>query len=176
MIFLIDGDNNITTDLNGIEVLNKDDSVMIFHKKGLDLTKLKKRTATTKAAVQFIESVKAGKNSLDFQIVSELGVLIGEKKVDQAYIISQDKGYEAAIKSLKKRYPDSFKDIALKESIEECLSLPFILKAKSKLELSNALNREYGTGQGTQLYNHLKALFNGTVVDKTAATVTSEKK
>lgn len=161
MIFLIDGDNNVTTDLNGIEVLSKDDTVMIFHKKGLDLTKLKKRTEASAATIQFIESVKAGKNSLDFQIVSELGVLIGEKKVEQAYIISQDKGYEAAIKSLQKRYPDSFKDIALKESIEDCVPLPYILKASSKLELSNALNREFGAAVGTVVYNHLKALFNG---------------
>lgn len=160
MIFLIDGDNNITTDLNGVEYLTGDDTVLIFHKKGLDLTKMKKRTDASKATVQYVESVKGGKNSIDFQIVSELGVLVGEGKVSEAYIISQDKGYGAAIASLQKRYPNSFTEIGLRSSIEECLSLPYyLIKAQSKLELSNILNREFGTAQGTEVYNHLKNLF-----------------
>jgi hypothetical protein len=159
MMFLVDGDNNVTSGLNGIEMLSKEDTVLIFHKKGMALTKIKKRVSQSKADVQFIESVKDGKNSIDFQIIAELGVLVGKNEVEFAYIISHDKGYLASIEALKKRYAKAFVEVSLEESIETCLKLAFMLKASSKQGLCNALVKEYGSAQGSLLYNHLKAIF-----------------
>ena len=68
---------------------------MVF-RQGADPGQREKLCAGTKAQVQYLESVKGGKNSLDFQIITELGVLVGRGEADFAYVISQDKGYEAA--------------------------------------------------------------------------------
>jgi len=169
MIFLVDGDNNIATGLKGIDMLSDQDSVLIFYQKSLPLSKIQKLCTASKADVQYIESVRGGKNSIDFQIITELGVLVGRREADYAYVISQDKGYAASIESLQARYADAFQEVALRPSIESCLHLPFILRADDRQELCNALVKEYGTAQGSTLYNHLKRIFQ-------AAAAETEKK
>lgn len=160
MIFLVDGDNNIGTGLKGIEMLSEQDTVLIFYQKeGLALSRIQKLCAGTRADVQYIESVRGGKNSIDFQIITELGVLVGKREADYAYVISQDKGYAASIDALRTRYADAFQEVALRASIEDCLHLTFVLKAASRQELCNALVRECGAAQGSTLYNHLKQIF-----------------
>lgn len=160
MIFLVDGDNNINDGLAGIEMLSEDDRVLIFHSKGMALTKIKKRATESKANVQFIESTQNGKNSVDFQIIVELGVLVGQNSVDFAYVISQDQGYLPSITALKNRYAKAFKEVDLRESIEQCIKLPFVMRATNKQELHRALVKEYGIPQGSLLYKHLKAIYN----------------
>ena len=160
MIFLVDGDNNIGTGLKGIDMLSEQDAVLVFYQKtGLALSKIQKLCAGTKADVQYIESVRGGKNSIDFQIITELGVLVGKREAEYAYVISQDKGYAASIDALRARYADAFQEVALRPSIEECMHLPFVLKASSRNDLCNALVKEYGAAQGGMLYNHLKSIF-----------------
>ncbi len=159
MIFLVDGDNNIGTGLKGIEMLSDQDTVLVFYQKGLALTKLQKLCSGTAADVQYIESVRGGKNSIDFQIITELGVLVGKREADYAYVISQDKGYAASIDALQARYANAFQEVALRPSIESCLHLPFILRAADRQDLANALVKEYGSAQGCALYNHLKRIF-----------------
>lgn len=162
MIFLVDGDNNIGTGLKGIDMLSEQDAVLVFYQKsGLALSKIQKLCAGTRAEVQYIESVRGGKNSIDFQIITELGVLVGKRAADYAYVISQDKGYAASIDALRARYADAFQEVALRPSIEDCLHLPFVLKAATRQDLCNALVKEYGAAQGEALYNHLKAVFQG---------------
>lgn len=160
IIFLVDGDNNIGTGLKGIDMLSDQDAVLVFYQKtGLALSKIQKLCAGTKADVQYIESVRGGKNSIDFQIITELGVLVGKREADYAYVISQDKGYAASIDALRARYADAFQEVALRPSIESCMHLPFVRQAASRQNLYNALVKEYGAAQGGALYNHLKALF-----------------
>lgn len=166
MIFLVDGDNNIGTGLKGIDMLSDQDTVLIFHQKGLTQAKLQKLCAGTAADVQYIESVRGGKNSIDFQIITELGVLVGKREADYAYVISQDKGYAASIDALRARYADAFQEVALRPSIEACLHLPFVLRAADRQELCNALVREYGPAQGSALYNQLKRLFQAPEPEK----------
>ena len=162
MIFLVDGDNNIGTGLKGIEMLSEQDTVLVFYQKeGLALSKIQKLCGGTSASVQYIESVRGGKNSIDFQIITELGVLVGRREADYAYVISQDKGYAASIDALRARYADAFQEVDLRPSIEACLHLPFILKAANRQDLRNALAKECGEAQGSALYNHLKQIFQG---------------
>ena len=160
-IFLVDGDNNIGTGLTGVDMLSDQDTVLIFYQKekGLALSKLQKLCAGTAADVQYIESVRGGKNSIDFQIITELGVLVGKREADYAYVISQDKGYAASIDALQARYANAFQEVALRPSIESCLHLPFVLRSADRQELCNALVKEYGSAQGCALYNHLKRIF-----------------
>ena len=157
-IFLVDGDNNIGTGLTGVDMLSDQDTVLIFYQKekGLALSKLQKLCAGTAADVQYIESVRGGKNSIDFQIITELGVLVGKREADYAYVISQDKGYAASIDALQARYANAFQEVALRPSIESCLHLPFVLRSADRQELCNALVKEYGSAQGCALYNNKK--------------------
>lgn len=159
MLFFIDGDNNITTGLNGIQHLTEEDTVLVFHSQGMALSKIRARCATSRAKVSFIESVKDGKNSVDFQIVAELGVRIGKNEVQFAYIISQDQGYVPSITMLKKCYGDLFCEIGLADSIESCLNLTFLLRTRTRLELYTSLCREYGDAKGDLVFKHLKELF-----------------
>ncbi len=160
MIFLVDGDNNIATGLKGIEMLSAEDSVLIFYQKtGLALSKIQKLCAGTPADVQYIESVRGGKNAIDFQIITELGVLVGKREADYAYVISQDKGYAASIDALRARYADAFQEVALRPSIESCLHLPFVRRSSNRQELCAALVQEYGASQGESLYGHLCRIF-----------------
>ena len=141
MIFLVDGDNNIGTGLQGIDLLTAEDTVLVFFGKGQTLANVKKLCAGTKAQVQYLESVKGGKNSLDFQIITELGVLVGRGEADFAYVISQDKGYEAAMSALHARYASTFREGALRPSIQDCLQAAFLLRAGTREELAAALAR-----------------------------------
>ena len=159
MIFLVDGDNNIGTGLQGIDLLTSEDTVLVFFGKGQTLANVKKLCAGTEAQVQYLESVKGGKNSLDFQIITELGVLVGRGEADFAYVISQDKGYEAAMSALHARYASTFREVALRPSIQDCLQAAFLLRANTKEELAAALTRQYGEVQGELAYQHLEALF-----------------
>ena len=120
---------------------------------------MKKLCAGTQAQVQYLESVKGGKNSLDFQIITELGVLVGRGEADFAYVISQDKGYEAAMSALHARYASTFREVALRPSIQDCLQAAFLLRAGTREELAAALARQYGPVQGQLAYEHLEALF-----------------
>ena len=82
--------------------------------------------------------MKGGKNSLDFQIITELGVLVGRGEADFAYVISQDKGYEAAMSALHARYASTFREVALRPSIQDCLQAAFLLRAGTREELAAA--------------------------------------
>ena len=159
MIFLVDGDNNIGTGLQGIDLLTAEDTVLVFFGKGQTLANVKKLCAGTQAQVQYLESVKGGKNSLDFQIITELGVLVGRGEADFAYVISQDKGYEAAMSALHARYASTFREVALRPSIQDCLQAAFLLRSNSREELSGALVRQFGPVQGQLAFDHLASLF-----------------
>ena len=159
MIFLVDGDNNIGTGLQGIDLLTAEDSVLIFYGKGQSTASIQKLCANTRAQVQFLESVKSGRNAIDFQIITELGVLIGRGEADFAYVISQDKGYEAAVGALWARYAGTFQEVALRPSIQSCLRASFLMRAASQEELARALDQEFGAVQGRLAYAHLEALF-----------------
>lgn len=159
MIFLVDGDNNIGTGLQGIDLLSENDTVLVFYGKGQPLSGVQKLCAGTRAQVQYLESVRGGKNSIDFQIITELGVLVGRGEADFAYVISQDKGYEAAMSALRARYADTFREVALRPSIQSCVQAAFLLRSATREDLAAALVREYGDVQGSMAFAHLETLF-----------------
>lgn len=171
--YLVDGDNNIGTGLKGVDLLTPEDTVLIFHQKGLALAKLKKLCEGSHADIQYIESAKSGRNSIDFQIITELGVLVGRQEADFAYVISQDKGYEASISALQARFSDSFQEVALRPSIEACLHFPFLLTARSAQEVCDALVRECGEAHGQLIYHHLRELFHTEEQEKQAVPIPS---
>ena len=159
MIFLVDGDNHLAEGLQGIDLLSADDTVLIFYGKGQPLSRIEKLCQSTQANVQYLESVRSGRNSIDFQIITELGVLVGRGEAEFAYVISQDRGYESAISVLRQRYAATFQDVARRPSIESCLQAAFLLKPTTQTELCQSLEKTFGSQQGMLVYRHLEALF-----------------
>ena len=161
MIFLVDGDNHLAEGLKGLDLLGEDDTVLIFYGKGQTEASVRKLCGETDARVQLLESVRSGKNSIDFQIITELGILIGKGEAEYAYVISQDKGYESAMTALRRRYSDTFQEVALRPSIESCLQAAFLLRPQDKSQLARSLEKTYGSDRGMVIYRHLKAIFTG---------------
>ena len=160
MIFLVDGDNNIGTGLQGADQLTAEDSVLVFYQKtGLALSKIKELCKGSAASIQYLESVKGGKNSIDFQIITELGVLVGRGEADCAYVISQDKGYEAAMSALRVRYAGAFREVALRPSIAACVKASYLLRPSTVEELRTAFQQEFGEMQGAMAFQHVQELF-----------------
>lgn len=160
-VYIVDGDNHVLNGLNGVESLTENETVMIFHQKGLNLNRITQKLRGSHADIQFIESVKSGKNSIDFQIVAELGMMAAKKQLDEAYIISCDKGYIPAIQSIKSRYPQAFKKLELCSSIWETFNNKptGLLTVDTKEGLHNVLVTEYGATSGNIIYSNIKAIF-----------------
>lgn len=159
MIFLVDGDNHLAEGLKGIDLLTAEDTVLVFYGKGQSEASVRKLCGQTDAQVHLLESVRSGKNSIDFQIITELGVLVGRGEAEYAYVISQDKGYESAMSALRRRYSNTFQEVALRPSIESCLRTAYLLRPQDKNELVRSLEQTFGPEQGVTVYRHLKALF-----------------
>ncbi len=160
-IFFVDGDNHLAEGLKGLDLLSENDTVLIFYGRGQSESSVRKLCGESKAHIQLLESVRSGKNSIDFQIITELGILIGKGEAEYAYVISQDKGYESAMTALRRRYSDTFKEVALRPSIESCLQAAFLLRPKDKNELARSLEHTYGPERGMVIYRHLKTIFSG---------------
>ena len=97
--YLIDYENVSYNGLVGIDNLNSDDSVHIFHNKNTGAIPFKffKNVISSKAKIDFIETTKVAKNYLDFQLTTHLGFLFGSGYKDIVYIISNDCGYNSVI-------------------------------------------------------------------------------
>ena len=92
-VFLIDYENL------GLEDLNEDDRVLIFYTNNSDnLTfSLMQRLNSAKARIEYVKVNCGGKNSLDFQLCSYLGYLIGTNSCSCFYIVSRDKGFSSVL-------------------------------------------------------------------------------
>ena len=97
--FLIDYENVNDGGLLGSELLNEDDVIILFDSEFsvINEKELEFEKSITKAKILKMTSQIKGKNSLDFQLVSYLGLLIGNNEHCEYNIISGDKGFLSAI-------------------------------------------------------------------------------
>ena len=97
--FLIDYENVNEGGLLGSELLKEDDVIILFDSEFsvINEKELEFEKSITKAKILKMTSQIKGKNSLDFQLVSYLGLLIGNNEHCEYNIISKDKGFLSAI-------------------------------------------------------------------------------
>lgn len=97
--FLIDYENVSEGGLLGSELLKEDDVIILFDSEFsvINEKELEFEKSITKAKILKMTSQIKGKNSLDFQLVSYLGLLIGNNEHCEYNIISKDKGFLSAI-------------------------------------------------------------------------------
>lgn len=105
-IFLVDTENVNLEALAGANKLDKEDMIILFVTQMTNICQFKDRKIeelNIKANVLKIHVLTGTKNSLDFQLVSYLGLLMGEHRdEDNAYyIVSKDKGFLSAINLLE---------------------------------------------------------------------------
>lgn len=101
--YLIDFENVGETGFNGIENLQKEDTVIVFYSKNsckisMDIL------SRNNTEMQFIKADVGTKNALDFQLVSYLGFMARTSAdKEQFFIISKDNGYSPLV-TFWKRY------------------------------------------------------------------------
>jgi hypothetical protein len=106
--FLIDFENVKSSGLKGIERLTDTDDVYIFYSDYANSITfdVHHKMNQSKAKIELFKSNILGKNSLDFQLISYLGYLIAQMKYQNYCVVTNDRGFEAAIKFWK----DFFKE------------------------------------------------------------------
>ncbi len=94
-IYLVDYEN--THYLGGISGLTENDTVVVFYTQNSSSLSFDahKEILQAQAKILYKYVDTGGKNTLDFQLSTYLGCLVGEKQADrqQLYIVSKDKGF-----------------------------------------------------------------------------------
>ncbi len=101
--FLIDFENVNSGGMKGIEHLTENDDVYIFysdHANSITFD-IHHKMNRSHANIHFFKSEIVGKNSLDFQIVSYMGYLVAQKRYQNYFLVSIDRGFDYAVKFWK---------------------------------------------------------------------------
>lgn len=94
--FLVDYENVKTEGFQGIDELEKTDTVIIFYSANADKMTFQLHTQIieTKAKISYFGVETIGQNALDFQLSSYIGYIIGKKNSCECFIVSNDRGFE----------------------------------------------------------------------------------
>lgn len=101
--YLIDGENVNIESLKDMQKLDSSDTVLFFGRKEKkdQSKKMENFKKTCKCKIKTMLVKATTKNALDFQIISYLGILIGQNLDAEYYIVSIDRGYDASIELFK---------------------------------------------------------------------------
>ena len=105
-IFLVDTENVNITALSSANRLNEEDIIILFVTERTNLFQFgrdKLKCLNTKSNILKIDVTTGVKNSLDFQLVSYLGLIIGQHRYEanNYYIVSKDRGFLSSINLLE---------------------------------------------------------------------------
>lgn len=118
--FLIDYENVNATGLAGIGQIAKQDRVILFYSHSANTLSFEIMDEMLAAGImpERVCIEQAGKNALDFQLVTFLGYLIAKNPTDSYCIISKDAGYQSAIHFCQEYFHVT---VQLKPSIQAAL-------------------------------------------------------
>ena len=105
-IFLVDTENVNITALSSANKLNEEDIIILFVTERTNLFQFRRdklKCLNTKSNILKIDVTTGVKNSLDFQLVSYLGLIIGQHRYEanNYYIVSKDRGFLSSINLLE---------------------------------------------------------------------------
>ena len=94
--FLIDFENVKSAGLVGLEDLNETDQVIILYSVNSNTIsfEMHQKIMQSPACVDYYQIKRGGKNSLDFQLSSLLGYLLGSGEYTHLYVVSNDAGFD----------------------------------------------------------------------------------
>lgn len=177
--FLIDYENVSEGGLLGSELLKEDDVIILFDSEFsvINEKELEFEKSITKAKILKMTSQIKGKNSLDFQLVSYLGLLIGNDEHCEYNIISKDKGFLSAINLI---WNCTGRSVGLFDCIERKINskeyrksknminyLTKVFKKKTSIKIiktiKNSENKENANEKLMKYYNNvnMKNVING---------------
>jgi len=181
-IFLIDTENVGRTFLDGIDKIKHTDKLILFHyEKAASYPKdILYEIIKSGCSYEMQDMQTHTKNAMDFQICSYLGILAAQyKSKAEYYIVSKDKGYDAALELLNRMNPDcqfkrvytlnvdNFKDnmplelnalLASYSKKARKKTVEAFIKSKDLLELHNCLQVSL-VKDGKEIYQMVKPLF-----------------
>lgn len=110
--FYVDYENVHLSGLTGIESLHKSDQVIVYCRDE-DVLRIKCFVLDRKIKAKVLCRIVSAstKNALDFQMITELSLF--EKKNHLIFIISNDHGYDASIKTLQENSHFVFRKSAI---------------------------------------------------------------
>ena len=179
--FLIDYENVSEGGLLGSELLKEDDVIILFDSEFsvINEKELEFEKSITKAKILKMTSQIKGKNSLDFQLVSYLGLLIGNDEHCEYNIISKDKGFLSAINLI---WNCTGRSVGLFDCVERKINpkeyrrsknminyLTKVFKKKTSIKIiktiKNSENKENANEKLMKYYNNvnMKNVINGIV-------------
>lgn len=143
-IFLVDTENVNIDAIKGCTFLDPEDEVILFLSTTTDNNTFNSKNLSAlgyKSEFKKIHIISGSKNSLDFQLVSYLGYLIGlnNKECSKYYIVSRDIGYLPAINLLNSC---THQKIILTTSIDNVVTKPNEMTPEKTL-YNNIRNRGY---------------------------------
>ena len=184
--YLVDYENVHSAGLDGIHKLDENSTVCIFYSKNASSLSpnLNIGIRESKAEIKFQHADAGLKNALDFQLSSYLGGIITENAGRDSrnrvkyFIVSRDSGFASLIPFWKEKNIEielisdiSGSDIFEHDLIAKKVSIltgeiqgaqaiaNIIRRSKSKMEVSNALQKLYkGTKRSSQVYRMIKPL------------------
>ena len=188
-IFLVDTENVNITALSSANKLSEEDLIILFvteNTNSFQFSREQLKCISTDANILKINVIAGIKNSLDFQLVSYLGLIIGEHRYEanDYYIVSKDKGFLSSINLLENctdykielisSISELFKDDEVDNIIEKFIEKGFRTKtaikmtlilsgAKSFIDAQDRFLMEFG-GNFTVLYQCIDILeeyYNG---------------
>lgn len=94
--FLIDFENVKSAGLLGLEELDAADDIVILYSANSNTIsfEMHQQILHSRACVDYYQIRRGGKNSLDFQLASLLGYLLGTGEYSHIYIVSNDTGFD----------------------------------------------------------------------------------
>lgn len=122
--YYIDYENVHNEGLNGIELLDQGDKVTLFYSDKADTLKIDvvQLLMGSFARIEFVKIVNGVENALDFQLITAL--MCNYDPENRYYIISKDRGYDAAIEMAGKMQ---------REAVYRCRDIASAIKHQNNL-------------------------------------------
>lgn len=187
--YLIDFENTKSAGMQGVNDLSAKDKIYVFYSRNADTisVELHQQLLACKAEINFSLVTVGGKNSLDFQLVTFLGYLLGKEPNEKYIIVSGDEGFSYAVNFWKERKANVVLSGSIKKSgssgsvqnpqkknepnkaDQQIISLfsdkdviqtvtSYISKYKTKQTVYQALVKKYSQKKGLEIYKKIKPL------------------
>ena len=135
--FLIDFENVKSAGLAGLEHLTTADEVIILYSANSNTIsfEMHQKIMESPACVDYYQIRRGGKNSLDFQLSSLLGYLLGTGEYSHLYIVSNDGGFDVLRDFWTSGFVETQCIVYRRGTLENCLAHSRLLESEQVPQL-----------------------------------------
>ncbi len=134
--FLIDFENVKSAGLAGLEQLDAADDVVILYSANSNTIsfEMHQKILQSPACVDYYQIRRGGKNSLDFQLSSLLGYLLGTGDYSHLYVVSNDSGFDVLRDFWTSDFVPTECVVYRRGSIAACLAHSLLIQTQPPME------------------------------------------